>query len=105
MLAELPELPALRARIFRELLVEVVLGDLRRRLIFLAQLQPGRVVAGQADIKTGVCQRLHLAAQDRLVGRRLRQDVVGVHEGAPLQLAQALDLDAGELRVAPLPRR
>ena len=28
-----------------------------------------------------------------------------MHEGAPLGLAEALDLDAGELRVAPLPGR
>lgn len=104
-LAELPELAAFRARLLRELFVEVVLGDFWRGFVLRSKIEPRGVVAGQTDIEAGVSQRLHLPAQDGLIRRGLRQQVVGVDEGAPLGLAQALDLDARELRVAPLPRR
>ena len=103
MLAELPDLAAPRARLLRRLPVVLVLDDLR--LILRAQLEPGRVEARQPDIKAGGGQRLHLPAQHGLVGRGLCEQVVGVHERAPLDLGEPLDLDAGELRVPALPRR
>ena len=62
-------------------------------------------VAGQPDIKTGGSQRFHLPAEDRCVGRRLREQVVGMDKRPALGLAEPVDLNAGEIGVAALPGR
>ena len=67
-----------------------------------AELQPSRIEAGDRDVKTGGGQRPHFPAQNALVCRRLCEQVVGMDERAPLQLAEAVDLDTRELRVAAL---
>ena len=69
-----------------------------------AELQPGRVEAGQRDIKAGGLQRDHFAAQDLLICLALSQKVISMHEGAALVLAQMVDDHAGKVRVAALAR-
>ena len=100
MISKLPKLTARRFWRVRDLQFHVVLLHLRRRVQDDVRVS----IAGQPDIKAGGRQGFHLAAEDLLVRRRLGQQVVGVDKGAPLQLAQAVDLDAGELGVSPLPR-
>ena len=76
------------------------------RLRFLvAQLQPGGIEARQRDIKAGSLQRDHFPAQDLGVGAAFGQQVVGVHKGPALRLAQVVDHHAGEVLVAALPGR
>lgn len=100
MVAQLPQLAALGLRILGDDQLGVVLPDLRRRVQDDVRVS----VTGQPDIKAGSGQGLHLAAEDLLVRGRLGQQVVRVDKGTPLQLAQPVDLDAGELRVPALPR-
>ena len=73
--------------------------------LLLAQPEPVRVVARDPHVESGGGQRLHFPVQDRLVRGGLSQQVIGVDKRAPLQLAQALDLDARKLRVPALPGR
>lgn len=101
MISKLPELPAGRPWRFRDLQLHVVLLHLGRRI----QDEVCVGVASQPDVKAGSGQGFHLASQDLLVGRGLGQDVVRVHKGPALRLAQAVDLDAGKLRVPALPGR
>ena len=73
--------------------------------VVLPEHQPLRVVAGQRDVEARGGQFDHLGPQHGLVGAALAQEVVGVYKRAPLVVAEAFDLDAREVRVAPLPRR
>lgn len=80
MLAELPELPAGRPGILGEHQLGLVFHDFGRRIKDHICVS----VACQPNIKAGSGQGFHLAAEDLFVGRRLRQDVVGMDKRAPL---------------------
>ena len=76
-----------------------------RFAFIVAQADALRIVPGQGNVKARGGQLDHLGPQHGFVRVGLAQQVVGVDERAPLVLAQAVDLDAGEVRVPALPRR
>lgn len=101
-LAELPDLAAPGPGFLGRIAVVVVLAHgLEFRL--RPQPQPRGIEARDADVEAGGLEGLHLGAQDGFVGSALGEQIVGVHKGPPLGLAQTVDLDAGEVGVAALP--
>lgn len=96
---ELPHFALGDTRLRFRIRIVVVLNNLPSCVDF----QRARVKAGNTHIKSCSPKGLHLAAQQILVGAGLCEQIVGMDKRAALEITEAVDLDARELRVAALP--
>ena len=72
-------------------------GLLVPEVLVLAELDPAGIEADQLDVKAGGLQRLGLGPEKVLVVAGLAEQVVRVHEGAPLLVGEILDQHGRDL--------